>query len=148
MIPVKRQKGFVDPLSLITLGVLVLGLVVSTAIVKNPNISLDTRNWAMRQTGRCPNGALAPDGDPNLCPKPPPKPPVKTKPSVPQEKEKEEEKSQATKCVKAKINTAGTCPDGKTIKYVWRNEDCSETTDTCPDESLPSNPTKPGAPDS
>jgi len=38
--------GFIDPLSLITLGFLVVGLLVTTSIVKNPNISLDIRNYA------------------------------------------------------------------------------------------------------
>ena len=38
-------KGFIDPISLITLGFLIVGLVVSTAIVKNPE-KLDIRNWA------------------------------------------------------------------------------------------------------
>ena len=38
--------GFIDPISLITLGILVVGLIVTTAIVKNPDISLDIRNYA------------------------------------------------------------------------------------------------------
>ena len=69
------KKGFIDPISLITLGFLIVGLVVTTAIVKNPDIKLDIRNWARMSTGRCPNGAHAPDGDISLCPQ---KPPAKT----------------------------------------------------------------------
>ncbi|MDZ4228819.1 MAG: hypothetical protein U1C50_01030, partial [Patescibacteria group bacterium] len=40
--------GFIDPVSLITLGILVVGLIVTTAIVKNPDISLDIRNYAKK----------------------------------------------------------------------------------------------------
>lgn len=40
------STGFIDPVSLITLGFLIVGLVVTTAIVKNPDISLDIRQWA------------------------------------------------------------------------------------------------------
>ena len=38
-------KGFIDPISLITLGFLIVGLVVTTSIVKNPE-KLDIRQWA------------------------------------------------------------------------------------------------------
>ena len=41
----KHHLGFIDPISLITLGFLIVGLVVTTAIVKNPE-KLDIRNWA------------------------------------------------------------------------------------------------------
>ncbi|MBU1323306.1 hypothetical protein KKE75_04590, partial [Patescibacteria group bacterium] len=39
------KKGFIDPISLITIGFLIVGLVVTTAIVKNPE-SFDIRQWA------------------------------------------------------------------------------------------------------
>jgi len=40
-----RQQGFVDPISLITLGFIALALVVTVTIIKNPQ-SLDIRQWA------------------------------------------------------------------------------------------------------
>ena len=44
-LPRAQAKGFIDPISLITLGFLIVGLVVTTSIVKNPE-KLEIRNWA------------------------------------------------------------------------------------------------------
>jgi len=46
MLPRKYQKGFVDPLSLFALGFLVVSLFVGTAVVSNPNFTLDIRQRA------------------------------------------------------------------------------------------------------
>ena len=48
------MAGFIDPISLITLGFLIVGLVVTTSIVKNPE-SLDIRNWAKVCPDECIN---------------------------------------------------------------------------------------------
>src|SRR4030042_456869 len=46
MLPRKYQKGFADPLSLFALGFLVISLFVGTAVVLNPNFTLDIRERA------------------------------------------------------------------------------------------------------
>ncbi|MFH0943369.1 MAG: hypothetical protein V1810_04310, partial [Candidatus Beckwithbacteria bacterium] len=36
------KPGFIDPISLITLGIVVVGLVITTLVVKNPSINIAT----------------------------------------------------------------------------------------------------------
>lgn len=49
-----RSRGFIDPVSLITMAVLLVGLVVSTAIVTNKNFNLNPQKQAATQY--CPDG--------------------------------------------------------------------------------------------
>lgn len=138
------KKGFIDPISLITIGILVVGLVVTTFIVKNPDISLDIRQWAkvIEDSGTTTKKAATKKTSSKTA-----------KPVTPNSLEKireieiAEEKKAAPAAQSApiaqtpaktctpgtKVNTAGTCPDGKTIIYVRLNADCVHTTtDECP----------------
>ena len=70
----RYQGGFIDPLSLLSLGFLLLTLVVTTTVTSNTKVSQDLKGKAMSITGRCPNGNPAPDGDLSLCIKKTPAP--------------------------------------------------------------------------
>lgn len=65
----RRQGGFADPLSLISLGFLVVTLLVSTVVINKQNANYSIRSWARMITGRCPDGSMAPDGELEYCPK-------------------------------------------------------------------------------
>ncbi|MCG2691808.1 hypothetical protein L6272_03190, partial [Microgenomates group bacterium] len=142
-------SGFIDPISLITLGFLIVGLVVTTAIVKNPDINLDIRDWARMSTGRCPDGSFAPDGELKYCPKAktPTKPaPAKqqtapAQPPAPTQKQQQEqapteEKSEPVAavqtppkktCTEGYLDTTGECRDGRMCRTL-RSIECEITT--------------------
>jgi len=149
------MAGFIDPISLITLGFLIVGLVVTTSIVKNPE-SLDIRNWAKVCPDECINDSdcgkneqcYRPAGGCPVCrarrqqttaPAAPAQTTTTTQPAPAQPASQPELQttSEKTTCTPAILNTAGTCPDGKTIRYVRRNTNCITTTDECPDSAAP-----------
>ena len=147
------MAGFIDPISLITLGFLIVGLVVTTSIVKNPE-SLDIRNWAKVCPDECINDSdcgkneqcYRPAGGCPVCrarrqqttaPAAPAQTTTTTAPAQPASQPELQTTSEKTTCTPAILNTAGTCPDGKTIRYVRRNTNCITTTDECPDSAAP-----------
>ena len=136
-LPRAQSRGFIDPLSLISLGFLVVTILVGTIAVNKQNANYSIRSWARIITGRCPDGSFAPDGELEYCPKA--KTPTKPAPAQLPAKEAADKNTpeEKTTCTPAVLNTAGTCPDGKTIRYVRRNSDCATTTDDCPAPAAP-----------